>query len=167
MKKNISEESGGIKVERTITVNKPVDVLYNFWRNFENLPLMMSHLESVKVLDNKRSHWVAKGPVGTKMEWDSELTKEVENEQLDWHSLPGSEITNAGSVFFKKAPGDRGTEVKVILNYDPPGGSIGAAFAKLFGEEPSQQVSDDLRRFKQLMETGEIASVEGQPRGID
>jgi uncharacterized membrane protein len=165
MKTNTSEESGGIKVERSITVNRPPDVLYDFWRNFENLPLIMNHLESVKVLDDKRSHWVAKGPVGTRMEWDSEVTKEIKDEQLDWQSLPGSEVSNIGSVFFKKAPGDRGTEVKVIFSYDPPAGSIGVAFAKLFGEEPSQQVSDDLRRFKQLMEAGEIATVEGQPSG--
>jgi uncharacterized membrane protein len=165
MKTNTSEKSAGIKVERSITVNKPPNVLYDFWRNFENLPLIMNHLESVKVLDDKRSHWIAKGPAGTSMEWDSELTKEINDVQLDWQSLPGSEVTNFGSVLFKKAPADRGTEVKVILSYDPPAGSVGAAFAKLFGEEPSQQVSDDLRRFKQLMETGEIATVQGQPSG--
>jgi uncharacterized membrane protein len=165
MKTNTSQKSAGIKVEKSITVDRPPDVLYDFWRNFENLPLIMNHLESVKVLDNKRSHWVAKGPVDTRLEWDSELNREIKDEQLDWQSLPGSEVANMGSVFFKKAPADRGTEVKVIFSYDPPAGSVGAAFAKLFGEEPSQQVSDDLRRFKQLMETGEIATVQGQPSG--
>jgi uncharacterized membrane protein len=165
MKNNTPEPSVGTRVERNVTINKPPDVLYRFWRNFENLPLIMNHLESVRVVDDKRSHWVAKGPAGTNIEWDSELTKEIENEQLDWQSLRGSQVTNLGSVLFKQAPDNRGTEVKVIFGYDPPGGSIGAAFAKLFGEEPSQQVADDLRRFKQLMETGEIATVKGQPSG--
>jgi uncharacterized membrane protein len=165
MKTNKSEPSTGIKVERTVTINKPRHVVYRFWRDFENLPVIMNHLKSVSVVDNKRSHWVAKGPGGLNLEWDSELTKEIENEQLDWQSLKGSEITHHGSVLLREAPGNRGTEVKVIFNYDPPGGSVGATFAKLFGEEPSQQIADDLRRLKQLMETGEIATVKGQPSG--
>jgi uncharacterized membrane protein len=132
MKTNTSEKSAGIKVERSITVNRPPDVLYDFWRNFENLPLIMNHLESVKVLDDKRSHWIAKGPAGTSMEWDSELTKEIKDEQLDWQSLPGSEVTNFGSVLFKKAPADRGTEVKMIFSYDPPAGFSGSSVCEAF-----------------------------------
>lgn len=158
----------GIKVERAVTVGKPRDELYRIWRNFENLPRFMTHLQKVSVDelgDDKRSHWVAKAPLGREIEWDSEITEERENEYLAWRSLPGSVVANMGGVEFSDAPQGRGTIVKVTMEYHPVGGSMTAAFAKLFGEEPDVQVREDLRHFKQMMEAGEIPSVEGQPSG--
>lgn len=158
-------EMGTIKVEKTVTINQSPEALYRFWRNFENLPLFMKHLKFVKVLDNKRSHWIANAPVGNSIEWDAEIVNEEENRLIAWTSVEGSDIDNSGFVRFQKAPADRGTEVKVVIEFNPPGGMIGNAIAKLFGEAPAQQVGDDLRRFKQIMETGEIATTEGQPSG--
>ncbi|MBD2493419.1 SRPBCC family protein [Nostoc sp. FACHB-280] len=154
-----------IKVEKTVTINKPADELYRFWHNFEQLPTFMKHLQSVKVYDAKRSHWIAKAPLANNVEWDAEILEDRENEFISWASVEGADIENSGFVRFKKAPGDRGTEVKVVLEYNIPGGGLSAALAKLFGEEPEQQIGDDLRRFKMLMEAGEIATTEGQPTG--
>jgi uncharacterized membrane protein len=148
--------SGGVHVKQTITIRRPRQEVYGFWHNFENLPRFMAHLESVQVLDNNRTHWKAKAPAGTSVEWDAETIEDRANELISWRSLPESEVPNTGSVRFKDAPGNRGTEVQVELRYQPPGGKIGALFAKLFGEEPQQQVKGDLRRFKQVMEIGEI-----------
>ncbi len=163
---NVSVRGGhGVKVEKSVTINKPAAELYRYWRNFENLPRFMNHLEAVNVIDQKRSHWVAKAPAGTSVEWDAEIYNEKENELIAWRSLEGADVDNAGSVRFESAPGGRGTVVRVSLKYDPPAGIIGAAIAKLFGESPDQQIDEDLRRFKQVMEAGEIATVEGQPMG--
>jgi uncharacterized membrane protein len=162
------EGNKGIQVQRSITVNKPRDELFRIWRNFENLPRFMKHLRSVRlgqINGRKRWHWIATGPLGSEIEWDSELIGEIENEYLAWRSLPGSPVESMGSVRFSDAPGRRGTVVAVNMQYNPPAGSIGAAVAKFFGEEPSQQIQDDLHHFKQIMETGEIASVEGQSSG--
>lgn len=155
----------GIKVEKSVTINKQPDALYGFWRNFSNLPRFMKHLESVTDAGDKRSHWVAKAPAGTTTEWDAEIINEIENELIAWRSLEGATVPNAGSVRFEHAPGNRGCIVRVSLSYEPPGGKLGSLIAKLFGEEPGQQVEEDLRRFKQLMETGEIASTEVQSSG--
>ncbi len=162
----------GIKVEKTVTINKPQAELYHFWRNFENLPKFMKHLKSVRVMNDqqdaamsKRSHWVANAPLDTSVEWDAEIIEERENEFISWVSLEGADVDNSGFVRFKPAPGNRGTEVKVVIEYAPPGGAVTAAIAKLFGEEPEQQIGDDLRRFKMIMETGEIATTQGQPKG--
>jgi uncharacterized membrane protein len=155
----------GIRVKRSVTINRPREDLYRFWRNFENLPRVMSHLESVTVQDDGRSHWVAKAPAGRTVEWDAEVHTETENELISWRSLEGPGIANAGSVRFRPAPGGRGTEVTVTLEYTPQLGHVGAAIGSLFGEEPGQQVREDLRRFKALMETGEAPSTEGQPSG--
>jgi len=141
----------GIKVERTITVNRPRSEVYRFWRQLENLPRFMEHLESVTVIDENRSHWVAKAPAGTKVEWEATIHNEIEDELIAWRSLAGSDIDNAGSVHF--TPAGNATEVRVVLSYDPPAGRVGAAVAKLLGEEPGQQVEEDLRRFKQVMES--------------
>jgi uncharacterized membrane protein len=141
----------GVKVEKSITVNLPVQEVYRFWRNFENLPRFMDHLESVNVLDENRSHWVAKAPAGTRVEWDATIHNEIENQLIAWRSLPGSEVNNAGSVHFTPIDAYR-TEVQVVLSYEPPAGKLGAAVARVLGEEPSRQVEDDLRRFKQVME---------------
>lgn len=157
----------GIQVQRSVMLNRRRDELFRIWRNFENLPRFMKHLKSVRVsnTDNGRSHWVTTGPLGREIEWDSEIIEERENEYLSWSSLPGSFVESKGSVHFVDAPAGRGTILHVSMEYQPPAGSLGAAFARLFGEEPGQQVHDDLRHFKQMMETGEVASVEGQTSG--
>ena len=157
----------GILVERAVTVNRPRAELYRMWRDFENLPRFMHYLDSVRVddMDSGRSHWVAKGPLGRQIEWDAEVIEERENELLVWKSLPGSSVESMGRVEFVDAPGGRGTIVHVSMQYNPPAGSLGAAFAKLFGKEPGLQIKEDLRRFKQIMETGEVSTVEGQPSG--
>ena len=157
----------GIQVQRSVTLNRRRDELFRIWRNFENLPRFMKHLKSVRVsnTDNGRSHWVTTGPMGREIEWDSEIIEERENEYLSWSSLPGSFVESKGSVHFVDAPAGRGTILYVSMEYQPPAGSLGAVFARLFGEEPGQQVRDDLRHFKQMMETGEVASVEGQTSG--
>jgi uncharacterized membrane protein len=164
-----SSTNGKRLVRRSITVNRPIAEVYRFWRELENLPRYSQNLLSVSV-DGLKSHWVAKSPGGT-VEWDSEITDDVQNELLAWRSLPGSEIQNQGTVKFQAAPGDRGTEVRVELIYDVPAGRAGATLARLFGEEPDQQLRDDLRRFKQVLETGEVVlsdgSLEGAGQGAD
>ncbi|WP_138506249.1 SRPBCC family protein [Nostoc sp. PA-18-2419] len=157
--------SQGIKIEKTLTINKPAEELYRFWHNFENLPRFTKHLKDVKVYNEKRSHWVTSGPLGISIEWDADIIDDRENELISWTSVEGANIPNSGSVRFQPTFNDRGTEVKVIAEYKPPGGAIGDAIAKVFGEAPEQQLGDDLRRFKMLMETGEIATTEGQPKG--
>ncbi|MEH1799648.1 SRPBCC family protein [Nostoc sp.] len=154
-----------IKVEKTVTINKSAEELYRFWHNFENLPTFMKHLKSVQVYNEKRSHWIANAPLGNSVEWDAEILEDRENEFISWASVEGADIDNSGFVRFQKALGDRGTEVKIVLEYNPPGGALGATVAKFFGEEPQQQIGDELRRFKMLMEAGEIATTEGQPSG--
>ena len=146
----------GIRVDRAVTVNKPRFDVYSFWRNFENLPSFMNHLEKVRHTSDKVSHWVAKAPLGMSVEWDAEIINDIPGELIAWRSLPGADVPNAGSVHFRDASGNRGTEVKVELQYIPPGGSIGSFVAKLFGENPDQQIEGDLRRFKMMLETGEI-----------
>ena len=160
-------DGGRIEVERTVTINRPAEELYRYWRDLANLPRIMQHLESVTPLDERRSHWVAKGPLGRTVEWDAEIVEERPNELIAWRSLPGASVPNTGAVRFAPAPGDRGTEVKVTLAYDPPAGPAGAAAAKLLMEEPDQQVREDLRRFKAVMEAGEAPSTDGQPSGRD
>ena len=154
-----------VHIEKSITIGKSPTELYNFWRDFENLPKFMTHLESVRCVSVNRSHWIAKGPAGKLVEWDAEVYNEKPNELIAWRSLEG-EITNAGSVRFEDA-GERGTVVRVVLNYNTPGGKLSAFVARLLGGEPGQMIEDDLRRLKQILETGEIASIEGQPSGRD
>jgi uncharacterized membrane protein len=146
----------GIRVDEAIRINKPSDELYRFWRQLENLPRFMSNLISVSQLDEKRSRWVGEGPGGKRIEWDAEIINEVPGEVLGWRSLPGADVDSAGSVQFKSLPNDRGTLVTVELQYIPPGGIVTALSAKLFGEEPEQQVREDLQRLKQVMEAGEV-----------
>jgi len=152
-------------VKKAITVNRPPEDLYQYWHDFENLPHFMDHLESVQVTGAGRSHWKAKGPAGTTVEWDAEVVDDRPNELIAWRSLDGAAVDNAGSVRFKPAPGGRGTEVHVELRYDPPGGALGATVAKLFGEDPTQQAPDDLRHFKQVIETGERAISDATAKG--
>jgi uncharacterized membrane protein len=155
----------GIKVEKSVMVNRPAHEVYRFWRNFENLPRFMDHLESVTVIDETRSHWVAKAPAGTKVDWDAVIHNEIENELIAWRSLPGSDVSHAGSVHFTPVRDGNRTEVRVVLSYEPPAGKVGAAVAKLLGEEPAKQVEDDLRRFKQVVEAAEIPGNSRQPAG--
>jgi uncharacterized membrane protein len=159
-----TREEGSRRVTRSITVKRSLADVYDFWRDLENLPRFSQHLESVEVA-GKRSHWVAKAPAGSTVEWESELVEEVPNRLLAWRSLPDSEVRNEGVVHFAKAPGDRGTEVRVVLRYDAPAGGAGAVAAKLFGEDPDQQLRDDLRRFKQVLETGEVVRSDGSLEG--
>jgi uncharacterized membrane protein len=154
-----------IRVEKTVTINKPATELYEYWHNFENLPRFMKHLEAVQVQDMRRSHWVAKAPLDQRVEWDADIINDQPNHLIAWASAEGADVENSGFVRFQPAPHDRGTEVKVVLEYSVPGGAVTATIAKLFGEEPEQQIGDDLRRFKQLMETGEIVTTAGQPSG--
>jgi len=142
----------GTKVEKSVTINRPASELYGFWRNFENLPRFMNHLESVRSIGGERTHWVAKAPAGTTVEWDAEVYNEKVNELIAWRTLEGSQVSSAGSVRFEEAP-NGGTEVRVSLKYDPPGGKLGALVARLFGENPERQIEEDLGRFKELMES--------------
>lgn len=154
----------GIHVEESITIDKPAEELFRFWRNLENLPQIMDHLKEVKVTGDKTSHWVAKAPLGFSVEWDAQIMNEEPNRLIAWQSVGSPMVDNTGSVRFIES--ERGTEVRVVLDYLPPAGQIAAMIAKLFGEEPSQQVHSDLKRFKQMMETGEVASnAGGEPRG--
>jgi uncharacterized membrane protein len=157
----------GPLVDRCVTINRPVDEVYRFWRNFENLPRFMHHLLSVTVFDERRSHWVVRAPAGRTVEWDAEIVEEAPNERIAWRAVDDADVEHAGSVTFFPAPGNRGTEVRVMLHYAPPVGRLGAALAKAFGEEPAQQVARDLRTFKQVMEAGETPSVARQPRGAE
>jgi uncharacterized membrane protein len=150
-----------VRVEEVVTINRSMNEVYRAWRDFERFPSFMRHLESVTVLDDRRSHWTAKAPAGMSVEWDAEIVQDREAEWLAWRSLPGSQIDNSGSVRFSAAPGARGTEVRVQLEYAPPAGRLGRGIAFLFGEEPEQQIREDLRRFKQLLEAGEIALSDG------
>ena len=145
----------GIRVERTVTVYRPAAELYRYWRNFENLPRIMRHVESVTVLNDFQSHWVVQGPAGTHFEWDAEIHNEKENELIAWRALDG-DVNHAGSVRFLPTPTGRGTEVRVELRYEPPAGALGAAIARLFGGDPAQQVTEDLMQFKRAMEAVEI-----------
>ncbi len=155
----------GIHVEQSFTVNRGRQELYDFWRRLENLPLFMRHLESVVDLGDGRSHWIVRAPAGTDVAWDARIINDIPGEVIAWQSLGGADVDNSGSVRFVDAPGDRGTEVRVVLDYIPPGGKIGKFFAQLLGKNPASQVKEDLRRFKQLMEAGEVPQTQGQPRG--
>ena len=154
-----------VEVNESFTILKSPDELFSFWRRLENLPSFMKHVDSVETLDSTRSHWRVRAPGGTHVEWDAEIVEEEPGRLIAWRSLPGSEIENGGSVRFRPATGNRGTVVEVTLFYAPPGGKAGAGLAKILGEEPQMQVREDLRRFKQLNETGEIPTTEGQPSG--
>lgn len=154
---DLSRGAAGVEVKQAITVNSSPEEVYRFWRDFENLPRFMTHLESVRITGDRRSHWVATAPMGTTVEWDAEIVEDEPNRRIAWRSLEGADVESSGSVRFEPARGRPGTEVHVEFQYTPPGGAAGAAVAWLFGEEPSQQVRDDLRRLKQVLETGQIA----------
>lgn len=150
-----------VRLDEAITINKPVEQVYGFWRALENLPRFMRHLERVDVIDDRRSRWHARGPAGMPITWDAEIVEDRDQEVLSWRSIPGSRLHHRGTVRFRHAPGARGTEVRVELEYLPPAGALGRTVGWLFGRNPEQQVREDLRRFKQLLETGEIARSDG------
>lgn len=153
-------------VKQAITINRPQEELYQFWRDFEHLPRFMYHLEEVQVLDGTRSHWKVKGPAGKKVEWDAEIVDDQPNRQIGWRSLPEADVDNSGVVRFERAPGGRGTTVKVEMHYSPPAGVVGEVVAKLYGESPEKQVWEDLHRLKQLLETGAIVRSDGSLEGM-
>lgn len=149
--------SRGVNVCEAVTINRSAPELYREWRNLESLPDRMQHLESVRELSDGTSHWAARGPGGKVFEWDAEILQDIPGQLLSWRSLPGSEVISAGSVNFDDVPG-HGTRVTVRLQYDPPGGKIGAYVAWLLRQEPSQQIREDLRGWKRRLETGEVAT---------
>lgn len=144
----------GTKIEKSIVINRPPEEIFRFWRNLENLPQFMEHVRSVRVLGDKRSHWIVKAPAGADVEWDAEIINEHPNEMIAWQSLPGADVQNAGTVRFEPGPAGNDTRLRVVLEFQPPGGKIGAKVAKLFHESPEQQLDEDLRRLKQQLETG-------------
>lgn len=155
----------GITFERAVTVMKSPEVLYAFWRRLENLPQFMSHLAEVRQHDGQRSSWRAKVAGETEVSWEAQITEDLPNRRIAWRALEGSKIPTHGHVSFEALPNHRGTVVRVYLNYQPPGGPVADALAKLFGKSPEQMIAADLRRFQQLMEAGEVATTEGQQVG--
>ncbi len=156
----------GIHVERSFLVDRPVEEVYGFWRKFENLPRFMRHLHSVTVKSEKESTWQARAPVAGSITWDTEIIDEQENSFIVWRSKQGAAVPNDGSVLFEPASHYHGgTWITVVMNYDPPAGKLGSVFATMFGVDADQQIREDLRRFKQLMEAGEVATTVGQAHG--
>ena len=160
--REILSGSGGINLRESVRLECPVDDVYRFWSRLENLPTFMDNLVAVTDLGGGRSHWVASGPGGLRVEWDAQIINQIQNKLLAWRSLPGGDVVSAGSVTFAPARGeDRGTQVTMTLQYEPPAGRFGALVASAFGREPSQTIREDLRRLKQLLEAGEIAKAAG------
>ncbi|MFI6789706.1 SRPBCC family protein [Nonomuraea sp. NPDC050383] len=155
---------GPLRLHASITINRPREEVYRFWRDLENLPTFMAHLESVREVGEGRSLWKARGPV-TDLRWEAEIIDDRAGELIAWGSVRGATVTTGGRVAFTDGPGGRGTVVDVAMEYTVPGRALGAAFAKLLGEHPEQQVRDDLRRFKQVMETGEVVRSDASPEG--
>lgn len=147
-----------VRIEKQVTINRPPQEVYNFWRNLENLPQFMKHLESVQVTGETSSHWKARGPGGVAVEWDAEMTHDDPGRQLSWRSVGEAAIPNQGTVEFNAAPGERGTEVRVSMEFHPPGGIAGKAAARLANPLTAQQLDEDLKRLKQLLETGQVAT---------
>lgn len=155
----------GVKVEHSVTIMRSPEDLYGFWRDFDNLPRAMRHVHDIEVIDRNRSKWTAAGHMGVKLQWEAEVYNDEENRLIAWRSLPGSQLDTAGSVHFESLGPDRGTEVRVSMKYNPPGGKIADTLAWFFGQSLEQQVVEDMRRFKCMMEAGDVISTEGQPSG--
>ena len=152
------------EMQGTTTVGKPPAEVFGFWRELTNLPTFMAHVDDITV-SGRRSHWTVTAPFGRTVEWDADIIDEVPDRSLRWQSLEGADVANSGSISFVPAPGDQGTEVHVTIEYSVPGGTLGEALARWAGEDPHQQLDDDLRRFKQVMETGEVVRSDGAPYG--
>jgi uncharacterized membrane protein len=151
---------GDVLIGRSVTINKPRQELYAFWREFDNLPKFMHNVRSVSIKNRTHSHWVIEAPGGKTVEWDSKITDDEPGRLIAWESIDGASVRNSGRVEFLDSPDGRGTVVRVTLTYDPPAGTVGKLIARLFQKEPKVQARQDLRRFKQLMETGEIATAQ-------
>ncbi len=161
----VLDASYATKIEKGIVVNAPLEKVYAMWRDFSTFPQFMEHLALVEHLDNVRSHWVLKTPLNKTVEWDAEIINEIPNQLIGWRSLPESQVQHAGSVRFRELPHGRGTEVRVKLEYQAPAGIIGNTLAKLL-THPENQINEDLKHFKQIIETGEVATTVGQPQGV-
>lgn len=151
-------EDSSLRIEKILTINRPPQQVYEFWHDLQNLPRFMQHLDSVHETGEKTSHWKARGSVGVTVEWDAEMIDDYPGQQISWLSVGETELPNSGIVEFKKAPGDLGTELKVVIEYYPPGGTIGKTIAKLAGYLNAQMLEEDLKRLKQILETGEVAT---------
>jgi len=160
----IDQKDGAVQIRQAVTVDRPADELYALWRNLERLPEWMSHLKQVEVLHSGTSRWTAEGPVGP-VQWNATLTADEPGQRIAWASVPGSGLENSGEVLFRAAPGNRGTELVVRLEYRPPAGTTGAVFARIRGQEPAQQLREDLTRFKRIQELGFVPTTEGQSSG--
>jgi uncharacterized membrane protein len=158
-------ETPAVDIIESLSINASPEEVYSYWKNFENLPSFMRHLESVSVVDESISHWVAKAPMGTSVEWDARLVVDEPNRRLGWETLEDSSIQHEGLVSFEESGNGRGTIVRVEMSYEPPAGHVGATLARLLGDEPRVQILEDLRRLKQLIETGEVPTTLGQPSG--
>jgi uncharacterized membrane protein len=163
--RGVSTRHGMTPVVVTLTINRSPEELYKAWRDFSNLPRWMKHVMSVDVTGDRRSHWVVTGPAGRRVAWDAEITEERPNELIAWRSVEGSDVDHRGVIRFDPASGNRGTMVTVEMRIVLPGGTLGSAVAAWLGDDPSQSIKMDLRRFKQVMETGEVITTEGQPAG--
>jgi uncharacterized membrane protein len=157
---DLGARRGDVLVGRTVTIDRPREQLYAYWRDFNNLPKFMHNIRSVLIRDEMRSHWVIEAPAGKTVGWDSEITHDEPGRLIEWQSLEGASVRNGGRVEFEDSPDGRGSVVRVTLTYDPPAGTVGKLVAKLFQKEPRVQARQDLRRFKQLMETGEISTAQ-------
>ena len=155
----------GRLITQSMIVDRPAQELYDFWKDIENAPRFMGNIKKVIKTGPNTSHWVSDGPFGKTFEWDSEEINTVPGHLIAWKSLPGSDVTQAGAVRFEPATGGRGTKVTIEVNYEPPAGILGVAVAKMIGQDPNAMTKENLRRFKQLMETGEITTTEGQSSG--
>ena len=159
-------ESGAVLVKKAVTIDRSAEELYAFWRDFQNLARFMAHVTSIEVADDRHSHWRVQGPTGTEVEWNAEITDDMLNRHIAWRTTEQASVDHRGSVEFLPATGQRGTIVKVVMEYHTPAGLVVAAVAKVMGREPGQMVLSDLRRFKQIMEAGEVLQSDASVTGI-
>jgi len=148
----------GYKLEKSVTIARPPEDLYRFWRNFENLPEFTENIESIRILDDRRSHWIVKGLGGRRLEWDAEIVNEHPGEMISWQTLPGADVQSAGTVRFSPMEGGRSTTLRVVLEFRPPGGSFGTRMARFFGKDPATELGHDLNRLKKLIESHDVSS---------
>ena len=160
-----TSDDGAVLIKKSIAIDSSPEALYLFWRDFQNLSRFTEHVESVTIYDRYHSHWTVKGPAGHRVEWNAEITQDEPNRKIAWRTTSQADIHHSGSVEFTPAPGGRGTLVRVVMEYDVPAGVLGASIAKLFGNEPGQQIQSDLRRLKQILEVGEVLRSDGSLHG--
>jgi uncharacterized membrane protein len=151
-------DQSGHRIDKSITIARPPEELYRFWRNLENLPEFMENIESIRILDDRRSHWVVKGPAGRYVEWDAEIVNEHPGQMISWQTLPGADVQSAGTVRFTPTDEGRGTILRVVLEFRAPGGWLGGGVARLFGRDPDRQLDVDLAKLKQIIETGNVST---------